>query len=314
MNNIFINERSNSSFSGGSHYAISINDSSTLVSRRNLFFATGNNGLLGISGNNPYSSLSAWQAGTSLDTLSISKAVTFVSFNDLHLGGSSIGDADLIATPLLAYSRDIDNDLRHPMFPYMGCDENTSTPLPVTLTSFTAKVVASDVILNWTTSSEVNNYGFYIERSINGAEFEEINFIKGQLNSSVLIKYNDIDVNPFGANTTLYYRLRQVDFNGDFAYSATVAVKKASNTLQSVSVFPNPVAGVLNIEFVSNTAGNTTIQIFDINGRIVGQKDLQSIAGLNALSMDEVAQLNAGVYFVKIESAGDTQMVKLIKQ
>jgi hypothetical protein len=91
-------------------------------------------------------------------------------------------------------------------------------------------------------------------------------------------------------------------------------VKKSSNTLQSVSVFPNPVAGALNIEFVSATAGKATIQIFDINGRNVAQKNIQSIPGLNTLTMDEVAQLNAGVYFVKIESAGETQMVKLIKQ
>ena len=314
MNNIFINERSNSSFSGGSHYAISINDSSTLVSRRNLFFATGNNGLLGISGNNPYSSLSAWQVGTKLDTLSVSKAVTFVSFNDLHLAGASIGDADLVATPIAAYPRDIDNNLRQPMFPYLGCDENTSTPLPVNLITFTAEVVVNDVVLNWITSSEINNYGFYVERSVNGKEFEDINFIKGRLNSSVFVKYSDIDANPFGSNTKLYYRLRQVDMSGEYAYSPTVVAKKLSHNLHSVSVFPNPVAGVLSIEFVKTNSGITSIQIFDINGRNVSQKDFQCKAGLNILTIEETTHLNAGVYFVKIESVGETQIVKLIKQ
>lgn len=192
--------------------------------------------------------------------------------------------------------------------------DSASTPLPVTLNSFTANVIANDVILNWSTSSEINNYGFYIERSENGSEFEEINFVKGKLNSSVLVNYTDLDANPFGSNTTLYYRLRQVDMNGEYAYSAIVAVKKTSTTLQSVSVFPNPVAGVLNIEFVTTLAGNATIQIFDINGRNVTQKEIINIAGLNTLTVDEVAQLNAGVYFVKIESAGESQMVKLIKQ
>ncbi len=192
--------------------------------------------------------------------------------------------------------------------------DSVSTPLPVTLNAFTANVIANDVILNWSTSSEINNYGFYVERSVNGNEFEEINFVKGKLNSSVVVDYKDVDTNPFGSNTTLYYRLRQVDMNGEYAYSAIVAVKKTSTMLQSVSIFPNPVAGILNIEFVTTVSGNATIQIFDINGRNVGQKEMISIAGLNTLTVDEVAQLNAGVYFVKIESAGENQMVKLIKQ
>jgi hypothetical protein len=192
--------------------------------------------------------------------------------------------------------------------------DSASSPLPVTFNSFGAKVIANDVILNWSTSSEINNHGFYIERSVNGTDFEEINFVKGKLNSSVVVYYTDVDANPFGTNTTLYYRLRQVDMNGDYAYSSIVAVKKGSNTLQSVSVFPNPVAGALNIEFVSAAAGNASIQIFDINGRNVAQKEIISIAGLNTLTVDEVALLNAGVYFVKVESAGEMQMVKLIKQ
>ena len=192
--------------------------------------------------------------------------------------------------------------------------DSASTPLPVTLNAFTANVIANDVILNWSTSSEINNHGFFIERSANGKEFEEINFVKGKLNSSIVVNYTHIDANPFVTNTTLFYRLRQVDMNGEYAYSAILAVKKTSTTLQAVTVFPNPVAGALNIEFVSAAAGNATIHIFDINGRNVAQKNIQSIPGLNTLIMDEVAQLNAGVYFVKIESAGENQMVKLIKQ
>lgn len=196
---------------------------------------------------------------------------------------------------------------------YTFTDQNNN-PLPVALMSFTANLVANDVLLNWSTASEINNYGFFIERSIDGKLFEEVGFEKGKENSATVVKYSSLDINPFGSNAVLYYRLRQVDMNGNISYSAVVTVRKSAQTLQSITVFPNPVINALNIEYVNATAGNTTIKIFDINGREVAQRNVQSAAGQNKITIDETSQLNPGIYLVKIESDGDTQIVKLIKQ
>jgi hypothetical protein len=189
-----------------------------------------------------------------------------------------------------------------------------SNPLPVAILSFTAHVVANDVELNWSTASEVNNYGFFIERSSDSKSFEEVGFEKGKGNSSAIAKYHSIDANPFGSNEILYYRLRQVDLNGDISYSAIVSVNKFARTLQSVTVFPNPVIDVLHIEYINATAGTTTIKIFDMNGREVAQQSFQNTARQNKITIEETAQLKSGVYLVKIESVGETQIVKLIKQ
>ncbi|MFH1525941.1 MAG: T9SS type A sorting domain-containing protein, partial [Bacteroidota bacterium] len=76
-------------------------------------------------------SLSDWQSVSSFGANSISKSVSFTSASDLHLSGSSLGDLDLIGTPIAGITTDIDDETRHATLPYMGADENLANPLPV---------------------------------------------------------------------------------------------------------------------------------------------------------------------------------------
>jgi hypothetical protein len=97
-----------------------------------------------------------------------------------------------------------------------------AAPLPITLVSFDAKLSGKQVNITWTTSTEINNDYFTVERSADGINFERLTQIKGAGNSNFLKNYFFADESPFtGVN---YYRLRQTDFDGKSTNSTIKAV------------------------------------------------------------------------------------------
>lgn len=171
-NNIFVNDATpigtGKAIAFYFNYTTAIATYYSSTSDYNLFYAGSPNAshLIFYDGSQSDQTLSAFKTRVApRDANSITKAVNFVSATDLHLAGASIGDGDLIATPLGApYDTDIDGEARSATYPYMGADENTTSALPVELTSFSASVNGGSVVLNWQTATEVNNYGFQVER------------------------------------------------------------------------------------------------------------------------------------------------------
>ena len=162
-----------------------------------------------------YTTLAEYQAANpTKDINSKSVDVTFVSATDLHLSGGSLGDVDLIGTPLGApYNVDIDGEARHATFPYMGADENLANPLPVELTSFSASVIGSKVKLSWQTATEINNYGFEVLRQAqDNTEWENIGFVSGNGNSNSQKSYTFMDESVSLGKYS--YRLKQIDNDG----------------------------------------------------------------------------------------------------
>jgi hypothetical protein len=98
-------------------------------------------------------------------------------------------------------------------------------PLPVTLTSFTGKLVNKQTELRWATASEKNNAEFLVERSLDGRKFETLGTVKGNGTTNVAQYYAFTDAKP--AQGTNYYRLKQIDFEGASEYSKIVAVKNS---------------------------------------------------------------------------------------
>lgn len=110
-----------------------------------------------------------------------------------------------------------------------------SGPLPVQLTQFTGAAEGSVNRLNWATASEIDNASFEIEKSRNGINFITCGTVQGAGNSSVTQQYSFVDVNPFYETT--YYRLKQIDFDGDYEYSNTVSVNNGNYISTSVDVY-----------------------------------------------------------------------------
>jgi hypothetical protein len=195
---------------------------------------------------------------------------------------------------------------------YTGTDNNN--PLPVKLLKFNAKLVKNNVDLNWSTGEEINNKGFDIERSSNGKTFEKIAFVKGAGNSNLINNYSLMDGNAFEKTnvSTLFYRLKQLDFNGEFTYSNTVIVKKDIENNDQVFVYPNPFKDKLNIDITALAEGEIALQIIDISGKIIETKKVDVLPGNNSILFDTNHLVN-GIYMMNIVGEGINKNFKVIK-
>lgn len=314
VNNIFYNERSNSTLVSGGHFAIGINDTINLQSRSNILFASGINGNIGRVGANNHQFLSAWQLATNLDLNSKNKAISFVSFQDLHLSGASIGDTDLVAIPINAYTTDIDGDIRNTQFPYKGADENISIALPVSWLSFSGIKNQNDITLTWTTASESNNKGFYVERKLDDKNsFETIGFVASKnTNSNTISTYKYIDGDA-QLNKTTYYRLRQVDIDGKVDYSKIISISPwIEDHNSNINIYPNPVIDKAMVEVITGES-EVTIEITDMSGRSIKSWTITCTDGINYISLDDTDKLNTGMYILKVTSSGIIKSSKFSK-
>lgn len=179
-------------------------------------------------------------------------------------------------------------------------------PFPVELVSFTGKASARGIALAWRTASEVNNSHFEVERSADGEAFEKINSVAGHGNSSATLDYSYTDASPLPGQN--YYRLKQVDFDGQYAYSSVVAVAAAapSTTSLQIGLAPNPCFNgncALIVKQPSQT-GVTELQLKDLTGKIVFSKTLQHQGSQTLeLPMQELQQYK-GMFILSATSGG----------
>ncbi len=164
--------------------------------------------------------------------------------------------------------------------------------LPIELASFEATKRTDAVELNWTTLSEENNEGFYIERSTNQTDFEQIHFEKGNGNTIEQVDYSFTDERPLdGVN---YYRLKQIDFDGAFEYSDIVSVDFKGQT--TIKLFPNPSTDKLTI--TGDISELVTLKIIDLNGKVLYQSE-QFFAEQADIDLDAIP---SGSYILQIIS------------
>lgn len=176
-------------------------------------------------------------------------------------------------------------------------------PLPVELVSFTATKDNDVVNLLWETATERNNDYFVVQRSLDGKVFEDIIWEKGQGNSNVLTSYENVDLYPNpGMN---YYRLKQVDLDGQESTSKVQMVEFDSDAKKDLLVYPNPAKGVVNIEGLE---GNGEILLFDRTGKL--QKSL-TVNQTSKTQLD-ISGLSTGVYLLKYTGSLTAKSVKLI--
>lgn len=178
-----------------------------------------------------------------------------------------------------------------------------SNPLPVELTSFSAKSSNGNVTLSWSTATETNNRGFEVERSGKGSEFVSVGFINGNGTTTQLKNYSFVDKNVPAGNYT--YRLKQIDFNGSYEYSSNVNVDVAApvefNLAQN---FPNPFNPSTKISFGLAVDSKVKLSVYNLLGEqmaVIVNSDLS--AGKHDINFD-ASNLNSGVYFYKLEANG----------
>jgi hypothetical protein len=151
---------------------------------------------------------------------------------------------------------------------YIAMGDNVSA-LPVILTAFNANYNNNQVNLDWHTASEINNDYFNIERSLDGSSWATIGKVQGHGNSMVINNYTAVD-NLAGILPTnvIYYRLKQVDFNGESAYSMIKAVNLSAPSA-AMSAFPNPAKDIMNITWNNAGNGTATLKIINLSGATI---------------------------------------------
>ena len=174
--------------------------------------------------------------------------------------------------------------------------------LPVDFLSFTARNDNAAVVLDWSTATETDNDFFDIERSADGREWATLDRVNGQGTTELVNNYQYRDLEPLTGRSL--YRLRQVDFDGAYAYSALVSVTRGGkNDGEAVSVFPNPVTtGQLTAELSGEwTAGaDLTLELHDLAGRIISRQ-LSAAASSITFPLENVP---AGAYLLSVKRDG----------
>ena len=123
--------------------------------------------------------------------------------------------------------------------PFTLASVTANNPLPVELISFDAIINSAQVDLKWVTATEINNDYFVVEKSKDGENWEEVVWTDGAENSNYTMEYYEVDENPYEGIS--YYRLKQVDFDGNYTYSSVIPVNNEINTIKDISILPNPV-------------------------------------------------------------------------
>ncbi|MFD2515078.1 T9SS type A sorting domain-containing protein [Pontibacter locisalis] len=192
-----------------------------------------------------------------------------------------------------------------------GTPASPFTPLPVQLAYFTGNVAEGKVYLQWITASEKDNDRFEIERSVDGERFEKIGSVKGNGSSSQMLRYNFTDTRP-GAGT-VYYRLKQIDFNGKHSYSKsiTVLIGKVSST-GLAEAYPNPFSKELNVQVFAPTAGEVKLDLMNTRGQVIHSFKQRVAEGSNNIVLP-LNRLSTGLYFLNITGTEINTTLKVLK-
>ena len=185
---------------------------------------------------------------------------------------------------------------------YWGSINAVQTPLPIELLDFTVKLTNASADLSWSTSSELNNDFFTVERASDIEKFEEVLIVKGQGTNSTRTNYSAIDDSPLPGRS--YYRLKQTDFDGKFTYSA---LRKIENTdiKTHLKIYPNPVVGgKFNFELSGIDAGmEVPLRIVNMQGVSVFDAQYKADQSGRIKGSVELPSVNSGMYIVIINTA-----------
>jgi hypothetical protein len=189
-------------------------------------------------------------------------------------------------------------------------------PLPVRLNSFTSGVSGNNVKLNWSTASEQNNSGFEVYRSeLNKNDFSKVGFIagKGTTNNTTNYSFEDSKLN----SGKYEYKLKQIDYNGNFEFFALSGSVEVSNPVKfSLSQnYPNPFNPVTKIDFTLPVNSNVKIIVYDITGKVINTLVNEAkTAGFHTVVFN-ASNLSSGVYFYSMttESFKDIKKLTVIK-
>ena len=175
------------------------------------------------------------------------------------------------------------------------------------------------LLLIWSTATELNNHGFEIERSFDKtnlpdgkAGWRTIGFREGKGTTSEPQQYSYSDILSDIASSKLYYRLKQIDFNGSFEYSDIVEVEIAPSVFSLSQNYPNPFNPSTTINYQLPVNSFVTLKVYDVLGNEVATLvNEEKLAGEYEIEFD-ASEIGSGVYFYKLQAGSFIEMKKMI--
>jgi hypothetical protein len=183
--------------------------------------------------------------------------------------------------------------------------------LPVELSSFVSTVNINNVTLNWSTATETNNSGFDIERNVNG-QWSKVGNVAGNGTSTVSNSYSFTDRNLASGNYS--YRLKQIDFNGNFEYfnlsnEVNIGIPSKFELSQN---YPNPFNPSTNLEFGISELGFVSLKIYNTSGMEVATLVNETkAAGYYTVNFN-ASSLSSGIYFYTLQTNNFTSTKKMM--
>lgn len=188
--------------------------------------------------------------------------------------------------------------------------------LPVSISLFTAQWQQENISLHWKTENEVNSAYFDLERSTDGQNFIAIARLNASGHSTNTTSYSYLDQNLPPQVSVFYYRLKQVDIDGQFKRTSVVALNKKDITkLKIESYYPGIVSSSLpvHITLLSDINRNVVINIIDENGKLLSHKTEALLPGRNQLAVSLHKIQSASVYFIQVQAGSLLQTIRVIK-
>lgn len=234
------------------------------------------------------------------------KAVNSISPNNDYVYGVTLFGPRIYVTGATHYSGTGTKDF------YLAGFVNDFSTLPIVLSDFYAQKLTSAVSLKWQTSSEENVKRFVIERSSDGKNYKSIGQVAAVGNSTIKQLYNYTDNSPLMPATN-FYRLLMQDADGNYKYSKILTVKYTGELSLDIQLSPNPTSGMLQIQLPDGLKGTISLQVFDLNGRVIKRQNLASDGHALSTSID-VSGLQSGVYILKAQSGSTSLTSRFIKK
>lgn len=184
--------------------------------------------------------------------------------------------------------------------------EVNTSPLPIELLYFKAELTNTNTVkASWATASEINNEYYLVQRSSDASSWQTLFKVNAAGTSLVLNEYITIDTSPLSGLS--YYRLKQVDFNGDYSFSNIESVEL--NEGGSIKIIPNPFNEIFTLEF-SSVKSVKQITIYNSFGQIIKSIQIQD-NNQNKITIDS-SELPQGIYYLRTDDLKINE--KLIKQ
>ncbi|MCH7963381.1 MAG: T9SS type A sorting domain-containing protein [Bacteroidetes bacterium] len=186
---------------------------------------------------------------------------------------------------------------------WTGVIGSNITPTPVELVYFAGNLNGNNVELRWRTETEINNYGFDIERTKDNSDWLTIGFIEGHGNSNSPKQYNfsDDDINQSG---TYYYRLKQIDNDGTYEYSDVISVEVGvPNNFYLSQNYPNPFNPETRIDFTLPEKQLVSLRIYNTLGEIVEELVNEEREAGSYSVIFNASRLPSGVYIYRLQTS-----------